>query len=498
MSARLSAGLFLRIMRRENDRDNNIVNIDGSRFKGSGRNRYSKGFLSKITPEHIGAAVFLLVFIYLCVNLYIYATKEQVSIYEVQALNINYDTSFPAICLRNEELVTSDYSGYVNYFIQSGRKCAKHSVVYSVDASGNNVYSALNKSLEDIRFTSDEIRKVKTDISTVMKGFDGSDMTWIEGYKASLVEKLYDYVSENALEQMAVLSAESQSSSDFHSARSDRSGVVSFTKDNMCGLTIDSVTKDSFDKSKYSSTSLRQAGLISKGDPVYRICDSEEWLIVALVSEDFYINNLEKRTATIYIDGGIKPVTGELKLIRRDTDYLAQITLNEYMSEYIDMRFIKVDFDYETEEGLKVPLSAITQKGYYLVPLSVFSVEEGFSGYVLKREKYDTATGKVDYEDVYTSKYYSDGYYAYIDMSVLNEGDYLCNPDTGERVKVATVNYLDGVYCVNKGYYVFTRIEKLRSNDEYMIVKKNTKDGLRLYDHIALKAADAVEGKIIY
>ena len=84
------------------------------------------------------------------------------------------------------------------------------------------------------------------------------------------------------------------------------------------------------------------------------------------------------------------------------------------------------------------------------------------------------------------------------DTAEFTEGDILCNTTSGERVKIATVNYLDGVYCVNKGYYVFTRIEKLRSNDEYTIVKKNTKDGLRLYDHIALNAADAVEGKIIY
>ena len=484
-------------MRRDSDRDN-IVNIDGSRFTGSGKNKYSRGFLSRITPEHIGAAVFLLVFIYLCVNLYIYATKKQVSIYEVQAMNISYDTSFPAICIRNEQLVTSDYSGYVNYYIQSGRKCAKHSVVYSVDASGNNVYSALNKSLEDIRFTSDEIRKVKSDISTVMKNYDGSDLTWIEGYKTSLVEKLYDYVSINALEQMSLLSSDSSSSSDFHSVRSDLSGVISYNTDSLCNLSVNDISAESFDKKKYTSTSLRSGGLISKGDPVYRICDSEEWSIVALVSEDFFINNIETGTVTFYINGGVKPVTGTLKLIRRDKDYLAQITLDEYMSEYIDTRFVSIDFEYESEEGLKVPLTAVTQKGYYIVPISVFCAEEGYSGYVLKREKYDTSTGTVDYENIYTSKYYSDGYYAYLDMSLLNDGDYLYNPDSGERVKVGTINYLDGVYCVNKGYYVFTRIEKLSKNKEYMIVKKKTADGLRLYDHIALNAADAVEGKIIY
>ena len=99
-------------MRRDRDQENdNIVNIDGSRFTGTGRNKYSRGFLSRITPEHIGAAVFLLVFIYLCINLYIYATKEQVSIYEVQGQNLSYDRSYPAVCIRDEKLVSTTYSG---------------------------------------------------------------------------------------------------------------------------------------------------------------------------------------------------------------------------------------------------------------------------------------------------------------------------------------------------------------------------------------------------
>ncbi len=493
------AGLFLKAMRRDRDQENdNIVNIDGSRFTGTGRNRYSKGLLSRITPEHIGAAVFLLVFIYLCINLYIYATKEQVSIYEVQAQNLSYDRSYPAVCIRDEQLVSSGYSGYVNYYIQNGRKCAKSSVVYSVDASGSNVYTALNASLEDISLSSDEIRKIKSDISGAMKSYNGADLTWTEGFKTSLVETLYDYVSRNTLAEMDRLSASGNSSSDFHSVRSDRSGVISYTADSLCGLDAAGIDADLIKNNTIQPYSLRKTGLVSSGEPVYRICDNEEWSIVALVTEDFYINNLETRDVTVYINGGLTPVKGQLKLLRKDSDYLAQIILDEYMSSYMDTRFVSIEFDYEDEAGLKIPRTAITQKGYYIVPLTVFSAEEGAGGYVLKRETYDAATGAVAYEDIYPKKYYSDGYYAYLDTTLVNEGDIICNPDTGERVKIATVNYLDGVYCVNKGYYVFTRIEKLRSNDEYTIVKKGTKDGLRLYDHIALNAADAVEGKIIY
>ncbi len=483
----------------DQERDN-IVNIDGSRFTGTGRNRYAKGIFSGITPEHIGAAVFLLVFIYLCINLYIYATKEQVSIYEVQAQNLSYDNSFPAVCLRSEEVVESKYTGYVNYYIQSGRKCAKSSVIYSIDSSGSNIYAALNADMEEISFSSDEIRSIKSMISTNMKDFNGSDLTWIDGFKRNLVENIYDYVSNNALEMMESMSASGSGSSEFHAVRTPKSGVISYTSDKYCGLTIDGVDSALFKNTDKTTSSLRATGLISSSDPVYRICDSEEWSIVALVSEAFYINNLETRTAKIYINGSVTPIEGNLKLLRKGEDYLAQIELSKYMSEYIDSRFVSIEFDRETEVGLKIPQTAVTHKDYYLVPLSFFCVEDGYSGYVLKREVYDVDNGNVAYDNIYTPKYYSDGYYAYIDMSVLNENDWLVNPETGDRmsVKLMPVNSLEGVYCVNKGYYVFTRIEKLRHNDEYVIVKKNTKDGLRLYDHIALNSSDAVEGKIIY
>ena len=42
------------------------------------------------------------------------------------------------------------------------------------------------------------------------------------------------------------------------------------------------------------------------------------------------------------------------------------------------------------------------------------------------------------------------------------------------------------------------KIERLRQNNEYAIVKKNTKDGLNLYDHIALDASVAKDQAIIY
>ena len=150
------------------------------------------------------------------------------------------------------------------------------------------------------------------------------------------------------------------------------------------------------------------------------------------------------------------------------------------------------------EGGLKVPLSAITKKEFYLVPLTLLCDDPQYTGQVFKKEGYSEETGNPIYIPVYPSKYYSDDYYAYIDTELLDAGDVLDNPETGERFKVGLTNTIEGVYIVNKGYFQFVRVERIRQNAEYAIVKKGARDGLQLYDHIALDATKAKDKQIIY
>jgi hypothetical protein len=113
-------------------------------------------------------------------------------------------------------------------------------------------------------------------------------------------------------------------------------------------------------------------------------------------------------------------------------------------------------------------------------------------------EGYSEETGQPIYIPVYPSKYYSDNENAYVDTSLFNDGDWVDIPSTGERYKIGVKNSIEGVYVVNKGYYQFVKVERIRQNAEYAIVKKSNRDGLNLYDHIALDASKAKDQAIIY
>ena len=85
----------------------------------------------------------------------------------------------------------------------------------------------------------------------------------------------------------------------------------------------------------------------------------------------------------------------------------------------------------------------------------------------------------------------------YLDSSVLNAGDILTKKEGQETFTVSKRATLIGVYNMNKGYADFKQINILYQNDEYAIVKSNTRYGLSVYDYIVLDAEAVSENQFI-
>ena len=74
-----------------------------------------------------------------------------------------------------------------------------------------------------------------------------------------------------------------------------------------------------------------------------------------------------------------------------------------------------------------------------------------------------------------------------MDSSFLDVGNNLYKLDSQESFTVSKRATLIGVYNMNKGYADFKQISILYQNEEYAIVKPNTKYGLSVYDYIVLE-----------
>ena len=69
-------------------------------------------------------------------------TQNHVSIYEVTEKKIAEDNLVRGIIMRNEKLVKSDQSGYINYYVADGTKVGARTKIYSIDETGQ-IYNQL-------------------------------------------------------------------------------------------------------------------------------------------------------------------------------------------------------------------------------------------------------------------------------------------------------------------------------------------------------------------
>ncbi len=459
------------------------------------KKKNTKNNRKKRNPFSVSAFILFLFLIYLIFNLVRMLNHENTSYYEVRAAQLSYDTTFKGIAIRDERLIYSDYSGYVSYFVRSKKKSAKNSIIYCVD-SMSNTYNALKKDFIDNKLDKSQIKEIKSCISRYLEGDSSTIIGNIGEFNDQLSSMIYDYVSNNMIESLKGYVEEQQTGSRMHVCRSPYSGVVSFKYDNYTGITADMVTADMFENAP-EVKNLRSTGLISQADPVYRICEDENWTIVCKVTEDFYVDNVGTREAKVLIGNKTTPVTVTTTPYSIGEDYFVEMKLNNYMSEFIDDRLLSVRFINAKENGLKIPKSSVVQKEYYLCPLIMFVEDKEHNVMLLKKEIYDPSTGETYLINLYPSKYYSDGYYAYLDKNLVSEGDIINNPETGNRIQISSVNSLDGVYNVNKGNYHFVRIDRLETGSDYIVISSTTPEGIREYDHIALDGASGKEDELV-
>jgi len=197
---------------------------------------------------------------------------------------------------------------------------------------------------------------------------------------------------------------------------------------------------------------------------------------------------------------------GDFSIITIDGDKYGQIDFNKGLIRYASDRFLDIELVTNTVVGLKIPLTSIVTKDFYVIPSRMSTTQDNQTGFTLYEGKNKTTFKNVSIyasiDDSSVSKLAVDQaeqpQIYYVDKSSFKEGDALINTDTGEKYVIGETDTLEGVYCINKGYAVFRRIEILDENEEYAIVSKNTTYGLSRYDHIVRNADQVKEEDILY
>ncbi len=444
---------------------------------------------------NLGIIIFGVIFIYVVICVFLYFTEKHIMPYEVKTGSLSIGNVYEGIALREESIVTSTDSGYINYYAREGERVGSGKLVCSIDESGQLKELTESGQMEEAKLSEAELGNVRSEIMDFVGGFDRKQFSAVYDFKYMLEGTALKLSNSSVLEELQSLNA--GNSSFFSLCASPASGIVVYSTDGYETLTGEQITEEMFDKEKYEKTQLLNNELVSAGDPLYKLVTNENWSIVIQTDKDRAAHLLEEEFVQVRFLKDQTVSWAEVKVLENpDGKTYVQLDFNNSMISFCTDRFIQIELILDDEDGLKVPNSAIVEKEFFLIPKEYVTKGANNADGVL-RETY-SENGEVSTEFIPTTIYQETEEQYYVDNSVLSVGTNLVKPDSTEKYTVSESAVLTGVYNINKGYADFKEIQILSQNDEYSIIKSNTTYGLSAYDRIVLDAQTVDLDELIY
>lgn len=447
---------------------------------------------------NVGVIIFAIIFVYMAFSVYTYMKKDKVQFYEVAEGTIVNDNQYTGLIIRDEALQKTDRAGYINYYIREGKRAAIGTRIYSVDETGSIAQYMEENPEANVTLTDDNISDIKRQLSAFSNEYEDQNFDETYDLQYTLEAAVLEFVNFNALGNLDVLQA--QSGSTFQQVKAPVSGVVSYSIDGYEEFDLSQISESSFDRSGYMKAITKAGQLIEQDAPVYKLITSDNWSILFMLDENEAAQYANRGRLNITFLSNDLKTEGEFSIITgSDGKQYGKLDFNQYMIQFVSDRFVTFEIEMAKADGLKIPVSAVTTKSFYLVPVTYLTQGGDTSESGFMKETYSESGTSAEFIPV--TIYYSTDEYCYVDMSEkspLQAGDYLIRPNSQDRYQIGNSASLEGVYNINKGYAVFKQIEILNSNEEYHTIRKGTSYGLSVYDHIVLDASTVYEGELIY
>jgi len=445
---------------------------------------------------NIGIVIFLFILIYLGILVINYLTKSHLEIYEVKAETLAQDNIVNGLVLREETVVNATHSGYLNYYFPDNTRTTNNAVLFSIDETKTYYDMLTNTTIKD-GISEYDAKYINKLIETYRKSSDTSEYSKTIVFSDTMNSALQEL--SDAFSISVITNALPDPVPDtLHFYHSEDSGLISYNTDQLCGIQLQDVHPLDFLLADSYAEYEKRKSIVEAGTPVVKYITDDKWSILCELNEGQRksLSNMDEIEFTICENGF--QTSAAFDLIDIENQTYALIHMNDYVQNYLDERFLSIELRWQTSDGFKIPLTSITEKEFFVVPIQYFTNGNGENPIGLLVEELDEETGVADYVFKSSTIYYDDGLYYYIDPSEFQYGQKILIPDTFSMYTIELKESLEGVYNINKGYALFRRIERITQNEEYCLVKNDTEYGLKQFDHIALDAADAVDSGIIY
>ncbi|MCR5403876.1 MAG: hypothetical protein K6E91_08695 [Butyrivibrio sp.] len=441
-----------------------------------------------INNINIGMVFFAVMALYIIISVITYLSRDHMVGYAVKEGSLSTNNIYEAIAVREEKIINSDTAGYVNYFATEGGRVAVGNLVYTVDESGQLLDFLKSQGSEEVALSDADLSELRTQIVSFDSSFDVHDFYSVYDFKVSLDGTVQKLSNNSILANIQSLNANSSTLQAINYKYAADTGIVIYSIDGYEDLVLQKMNSSVFDTSIYEKTQLINNTLVKSGDPVYKICTSEEWSVIIQEDDPEKVQQLtDLGYVKVRFIKNQDESWGKVSSFTNDEgECFVALTFTNSMITFCRDRYLSIELITEDEKGLKIPNSSIVTKTFFLVPKDYVIKNNDNSDGVL-RVKYDEQ-GNETTEFVPVEVYSETETLFYLDTDTLRSGDTLVLTDSNQRCTVSRTDTLIGVYNINKGYADFRQISILYQNDEYSIVKSNTLYGLNVYDYIVLDA----------
>ena len=460
------------------------------------------------------AFIFVLILIYLIVQIIRMFTGEDFRVYELTREEVYSAANLRrGIVLREEIPYASDFSGNLNYLTAEEIRLGYNTPVYTTrDLSYFTEGAAGSVSASDL--TAGSLKTIK---SKLEKGASRPDEQFYLHY---LDESDIQAAVKSGFLQSSDFSLDSLIRDGSNVSYTDRSGYVLFRSDDFDYSSPEDLTAASFNEENLKTQIFSTGRQAEAGGLAYQIVPDDSFELVFMMDKNDMIRyegksylNVELTRLKVSQNAAFRMFTAS------DGSIMGVLSFSKYGSSYLTERFIDFSLREEEVSGFRIPVSSVLTREFLLIPTDYIMNSAG-EGTKVFREVTDSLGGS-DVTPVSISVYSVRGDMAYISSTKLEAGDYLIRPmeyqvarkedgrevmqivyeaDYSGRYHLAVTAPLNGVYNVNKGYCIFRQVEILETTRDgyYYLISPKTAYGLSAYDRIMENAEMVTDNQIVF
>lgn len=450
---------------------------------------------------NIGMLIFVMVFIYVLVYVIISFRTEKIIPYEVKEGSLAVNYTYRALALRDEQVVTTEKSGYVSYFAREGERVAPGNLVYVVDETGQLKEYLENVALSEGKSTllNDELIEMRSKMVMFAQEFNHHDFSAVYDFKYDLKTDVLRLSNSHILDNMDAL-YQNEMGSLLSKNYAVNTGIISYYVDGFEDVEAGNITMEMFDEEKYKKQQFTDNAIITLGEPVYKLSKSENWSLVMPIEESMAQDFLDQDYIKVRFLKNEYESWGKVGIITgADAKSYLELKFNNSMITFVKDRYVDIELQVHDEVGLKIPNSSIVNKEFFLIPQEYVTIQgDNGMGSVLRERYKEDGTVTSEALDIVLYNYDAANKQYYVESVALQSGDNLILLNSQNRYTVSKKGSLIGVYYMNKGYADFRQIQILYQNEEYSIVRSNTVYGLNVYDYVVLNASSVSDEQFIY